>query len=375
MGRIATLLCAGVIMAVCFGCGPAPQPAPSGSPGGGPSGVSATCPDNTTFLSHVQFVPNGYDPSPHVSDPPPPGIGVPIGNGSPYAPDLQAAFLLAPPAFQARLCGLTAIYVNGPTTCSSLSSCSGASWGYRPANAPAQAFVAISAGLWSQTCPGGTPYSFSCFESDVFDGVFGMDPSNSQAPRHGHANLQADNFEMTILAALAHEVGHVRWYQVMNPTSSRNGYDPNSFCAASFFGYSWVTPVKTPPQWRPFAQRGSSDLHLGSDPQISTIDAYVRAGNMAAAAPLLYQLYENGDPWSGYFGAISPDEDFVGTYEFYILTNAQDDPSSGRGHLTSLPLNFSDGRTPYSPDIPKDYFYRDGKPKLHDKIACIASVI
>ena len=194
MIRSAMVLCAGIIVAACFACMPAPPPgaqivgAPGAQHAGGPV-APATCQnDNSSFLSHVKFIPAGYDPSSNPANPPPSTIVTgPIDS---YAAQLQNAYLLAPPAFQKTLCSLSGIYVNGPTTCSSLSSCSANSWGYRASNG--QTFIAISAGLWSLTCPGHlSPYNFNCFESDLFDSVLGWDPSDSQAPRHGAANTGA----------------------------------------------------------------------------------------------------------------------------------------------------------------------------------------
>ena len=384
MIRGLSLLCAGIVIAGCFACAPPPAMAFSG-----PSPLpiaSPTCPGDSTFLSHVLLVSAGYDPSNNVANPPPPGIGTPIDSNSPYAPALVNAFQLAPTAFQSRLCSLTAIYINGPANCGSLAACTGNSWGYRPANASNQSYVAISAALWTLPCADGTtPYVLSCFESDLLDAALGLPAANAQKPRHGHANSEAENFYMTILAALAHEVGHMRWFQYLNPNQPGTpNYNPNSFCASGiqpgFFTYSWQGPqaqggITVPSSWLPFGYRDPTNLHLPGDPQTATIDYYIRNNDLRNAAPLLDRLYLNGDPWPSFFSTLSPEEDFVETYKFYVLTHVQDTKIVGAGHLKSLPTTIYGAPTPYNENIPADYFSSNGKPHLHIKTDCVAAII
>jgi len=193
------LLCASIVVAACFAFASPPRSLAFSGPSPLPIS-SPTCSDGSTFLSHVLLVSAGYDPSSNVANPPPPGIGTPIDGNSPYAPALLNAFQLAPTAFQSRLCSLTAIYINGPANCGSLAACTDNSWGYRPANAPSQSYVAISAALWTLPCADGTtPYVLSCFESDLLDAALRLPASNPQKPRHGHANSEAENFGNCIL--------------------------------------------------------------------------------------------------------------------------------------------------------------------------------
>jgi hypothetical protein len=369
----ALLLCAGLTAVMCFADSMSP-------PGSARTPVAApTCPDDTRFLDHVQFVREGYNPSRNPGDPPPPEIGEPIGAESPYAPALQNAFQLAPVAFQARLCGVTAIFVNGPTECRDEADCESTSWGYRAANAPTETFVAITVGLWHQTCRGGTAYALHCYESDLFNQVLGWDSADGDAPRYGRANKEADNFDMTILSALAHEVGHIRWAQVLNPDNPGKSYDPNNnrFCTGNgripnFFEYSWNTPITMP---QSFADRSPNDRHLGDSPQISLIDVLVSRRDMKDLAPLLDRLHQNDAPWPSYFAAVSTDHDFVETYKFYVLINAQKNKIAGEGPLSSLPIYFSDGAKTYRENVPDDYFRNGGKASLRSKVSCVANVI
>src|SRR5207247_1090793 len=111
----------------------------------------------------------------------------------------------------------------------------------------------------------------------------------------------------------------------------------------NFFSGSWITPVQKPNKWRFFMTQskrsgtGPTDSHL-VDPQISDIDDYLLAADTDSAGAALDQLYRAGYPWASYFSAVSPDEDFVETYKFYVLTNVQLGQITGEGPLTSLPL-------------------------------------
>ena len=357
MIRSALLLCAGLLVAACFACAQTPPPPPPA-----PFIQTATCADGSPFLSHVQLVQNGWQPNKATLADPPAGTGTPLGASSPYAQSLQNAFALAPPAFQKSLCDLTAIFVNGPAACPNFASCMGNSWGYRAAGGPTKrkTYIAISAGLWNQQCPNGFPYAYHCFESDLLNAVLNPNasPPPPSPPQYTAANSAADTFEMTILAALAHEVGHVRWYQAMNPGDpGGNGYNPGKFCNSNFFPQSWQTPIHEPPHWRPFKQR-STNLHRFS-PQIADIDTDISKGDWTGALMLLEQLYQPAQPWASYFAGVSPDEDFVETYKFIVLTSAQ-------APLTSLPIVLAG--VPH--DIPRD-FLAANKPLLSNKALCV----
>jgi hypothetical protein len=368
MIRSAFLSCALILAAVCFACAPGvPPPIKT---------AVATCSvGKPTFLDHVAFIQNGYTPNVNL-DPPPNNIGTPIDPNSNYGQSLQNAFNLAPQSFQFRLCSLNGIYVNGPVSCSASADCMSNSWGYRVwhPDRPNETYIAISAGLWNLKCPDGSLYVYHCFETDLLSAVAGTNPQTFQ---YSSANAGADNFDMTILAALAHEVGHVQWYQAITPSHpGLSSYDPNSFCSSSFFSYSWHPAILRPPPWRVFLTREKRDNGLGAPdrhrypPQDKEIDKAIDRGDLRSAAAFLEQLYQSNQPWASYFATISPDEDLVETYKFYILTNAQSVPSLGEGPLTSLPIVLAG--VPH--DIPGDYL-AGNKPLLSSKTQCVAPVI
>jgi hypothetical protein len=368
------LVTAGMILAVVLSaCVPAPPPAPP------PPFAAATCPDGQPFLQHVQFLPSRYDPSvSHDAAPAPTTSPVAIDpSTSPYATALQNAFLLAPTAFQVRLCSVTRIYVNGPSSCNAVDCLIGGSWGYRAKDG--HTYVGITAALWNLPCPGYNSYVYHCFETDLLNTTLVSNPI--PPPQYARANAEADNLDMTVLAALAHEVGHLRWYEILNPNYSNNWgkpYDPNpnTFCSGTFFDDSWKK-VHKPPKWRYHGHRkqdnGLRDKHVQA-PQILDIDTAI------SPLPLLDRLYQPMQPWATFFGAVTPDEDFVETFKLWVLTNAQAQ-IPGEGPLRSLPINFVGPQR----DIPSDYGIPDpsnygapratAKPFLAAKARCIGQFV
>jgi hypothetical protein len=331
-------LCAAVLAASCFVGSPAPvfaQPLPC------------------DFAAKVHFLAPGvpYDPSSLA----PPPQGAPVGQ--PYAGDLNQAFVIAPAAFQARLCGLDGVFID-PTACSTVEECIGRSWGLRVRNPSAGGgrYIAISAALWN-----GRP-DYGEFADTLLHALL---PLNSVS--YGDANPGADTFAMSVLAALAHEMGHVRWYDIIDPgrVGARNF---NAFCGGSFF-VSWAGGAAQrhrPPEWRRFlklserqnqqlpdAHRSGLHVHHIDD----ALSAPLRAGD------LLEQIYMPAAPWASFFAAISPDEDFAETYKFKVLTSASPP-------LTSLPIAIPGTGGIYRENIPAAYS-RGLKQELATKLGCI----
>jgi hypothetical protein len=335
-----------------------------------------------SFAAAVLYL-SGYNPG-SPAQPPTGGVSLttqPIN----YIPALQNAFQLAPTQVQQQLCALDGVYVNGGSCAGTDPACFNNAWGYR-AFSDKKWYIGIPAGLWSHT----QPYTYHQYESDVLQEVYGWNQAWNpyiRPPAYNSANSEADNFDMTVLAALTHELGHVEWYKMMKPANPGDDYDPNKFCAANdgsnFFTWSWAGKVHKAPQWRPFAQRQYQDQHL-LPPQISEIDSDLLQGSaltIDSANEDLDELYQSTPvsyPWASYFAALSPDEDFVETYKFYALTNATPIRvilPGGRpiteGPLTSLELRvyYYDGS--YTKEnVPADYL-KSKKPELNAKVKCI----
>jgi hypothetical protein len=369
MIRSALLLCAALLTAFCFACVQQPQ-------SGGGSFVypktAATC-SGDQFSSKVKYLDN-YDPSSNPSQPPSGASALPTK----YAAALDNAFQLAPTKVQKRLCALHGIYVNGGS-CSD-ASCSGNSWGYR-ASSNKGLYIAISAGLWDRS----QPYVYHLYETDILNNLLGWDPTKPympRAPTYQAANPEADNFDMTILATLGHELGHVLWYDLLKLPG---GYKPDDFCydpntKTNFFSNSWSTLTK-PPIWRnlltkPERKTKNLDKHLYYPDTKRDIDDQLDNNSPDTAAGALATLYYQTSPWASYFSTLSPDEDFVETYKFYTLINAQPGQVANEGPLTSLQLKINYYSITASPDmrnIPSDYT-QGFKQELLRKVNCMANL-
>jgi len=343
MIRNAVLLCVGIIVATCLACAPATE---SQSLLAVASTSAPSC-SAAGFVGRVSYLAVPFSPGP--GEPPPPTSELP--NGTTYGSDLAAAFAAASPAFQQQLCNLDALYINA-ATCTSSEQCADDSWGWhqsRPTVGNGRV-IALSVNLWAYRGHA-TPYSD--FETDLTQAVLPL-----SGARYSGANV--DTFSLTLLAALAHEMGHIRWYDLVAP----NYPDPSKFCGGVFFSQGWTLPVSPPPPWRELltpvqrSRRGDhwSDMHL-NPPHIRDID---RSSDPAYRAQQAFGLFTPNQPWASVFASVSPDEDFVETYKFKVLTTAQPP-------LTSATLTIPGGG---SVNLVGDYL-SGRKPALAAKMGCI----
>jgi hypothetical protein len=358
------ILSIGVVAIAYAACAPPQAPVAPPIRGTAFSAQLASC-DPTPFLNKVFVLGIPFYPTAVGAK-----YSAPVANGSvsgAIAEDLGKAYCIAPDFFKRQLLDLTGIYVN-PTGCNggnpnncniSTTQVIGNSWGYR--ERPNQShnkgrYIATSAGLWNE---GNHAPGLHDYETQLLNTLL-------QWTGPKYAPGDPDGPEITVLAALAHEMGHVFWYDTNAPTPGQN-YDPKRFCGGNFFNGYWQNP-NAPPRWRLFGTR--QDSHGSGYVQVSDIDNAITAGNFNLAGSLLAMGDASGDigiytpnaPWASFFGAISPDEDFVETYEFYVLIQAG---------LTSLSVQIPNGGYP---DIPSDYL-AGLKPQLASKVQCIVGVL
>jgi hypothetical protein len=301
--------------------------------------------------------------------------------------DLSTAFGLASATFLSQLCGLDGIFID-PTDCGAggVNNCtlptsetpSTNSWGFRehPSQYPLNTlpvighfgrYIAISAGLWS----GGTHApNFDAYQTTLVGQLLnwtntttpsGVTAPNFQAPAGAGA---ANGPGMTVLAALAHEFGHVLFYDTFRPTPG-GGFDFHSFCRGTFFQNSWQD-FSPPPVWRQFGD--TQNQHKLNDVEISDLALAVSRKNFKNdrnAAFLLNQIHKPSGHWASLLAAFSPDEDFVETFVLDIITTATGTP------VTTLPLVFSDGTTTFNPDVVSDILSGTKKEELRRKIRCL----
>jgi hypothetical protein len=204
----------------------------------------------------------------------------------------------------------------------------------------------------------------------------------------GEAQVQAgnpptpDTSWMTILAAMAHEFGHVRWTDVTvplrappnDPAGGPPNLTPLHTCPSGssnfdfFVGWSYRNDNELFPKggWRHFNDRQNEANHPIdhiSPPFISQFST----GSADAKNDLFYDLFETNSapegPWASYFGSRAPDEDFVESYVLGVLTAN----TSGVAYSLPVTLAYSNGSIK-TVDVPKTLNQRA---ILQNKISCI----
>jgi hypothetical protein len=387
MIRSALVLCAGLVVATCFACAPVPPAAPPAPP---PAAPLCSAADPQSFVNAVQLLAANYTP--------------PNGNNGPYQPpsgqsfpwsqamraDLLNAFSNAPMFFRQHLCQLNGIYINAngcpnndPNECGAQAMFSN-SWGFRSRFDPdkGNTYIAISATLWA---PGGGPaMAFRRYETELLRSFAGSAGASVYAAR-------PDDSWMTVLAALAHETGHVQWVQTVRPPrpdATYDGkYDFSKLLACPYDGSDFFSswnydhrhasnhhPRFQPRNgWRAFGNR------LNDDGQPIDHTNFPSLKDLEADSPPdsyydLFQLYQPGQAWASLFAAQTPDEDFVETYVMAVLMGYQPGSKTFSGPLTSLPLRIplytGPGITRLRADVPHDVLlgHKEG---LARKITCI----
>jgi len=329
---------------------------------------------------------------------------VPLTAGTAMYNDLQQAWAIAPLFLQKLLCGLDGIFIN-TEGCNSFDStndvCPGplnsiqtieASWGFReipslfpPSSQPSQynRYIAISAGPWytkggsGSGVPGVNAPKYSVYEQSILDQLLPW--SSTTKPTYGAANPGADIPAMAVLAALAHEFGHVLWYDTFRPSPPPGGpYDWSTFCHGTFFTNSW-RHVDAPPTWRIFGMIQNShhpsaiaiqDIVIALLHQDFQSAGNLIQGNNPVQGSNLQGIYNSNGRWASMFAAFSPDEDFVETFKFYVLTKAVGMDNNNNPHaLNYLPIKVT-GSTTQTYNIPDDYS-NNRKTELSRKVACI----
>jgi hypothetical protein len=418
MVRTALLVGASVIAAACVACTPKPQPLPPSVWSTEHRALPPRCTDEDSFIKSVHFLQPDYGPSnfaePPVTDEPLPGV---------VEADLRSAFRIAPTFFQRDVCALDGVFINR-TNCDNGNLgdlCFDESWGFRSPNDPnkGKRYIAISLSNWT----GGHPLRrddprYRGHRTDLRPAPRLTDYSTSQlstllkklnphvtfkAPPRFNSQFDGDDSAnssgMTVLAVLAHELGHVRWYDWVEPVPV-HGPDHAKYydltllmnCVpGGFFQGSWI-PDKAPPNdpfvapdWLPFGIPADPGLiSHKNDPPISDFtdpgqrrpdetqpkaDTYPprRRGNeqTIALAASLNELYGDNQPWASLLGSLSPTEDLVETYVLSVLTQTSTP-------LRSLRLNIS------SPD--GHMFHQDivenlsDRPAFGRKLACVSTL-
>jgi hypothetical protein len=367
MRRSILLLPVIIVAGLCSACTP---PSPT-------SGLSCTS------LPTIQVLQPGYSPlnNPYSAPTDSTNIQQNYQLRPEISDDLSTAFSNAPQRVKDDLCGLTGVFIDS-------SSCPGGnvnncqtsafpiSWGYRSSENKDRGnmYIAIPGTLWAG---GGNTHSIplSSYEKTVLN-YFAQHAGNSSWGTTPHpfptiSSATPDASWAAVLAALSHELGHVKFNFTIHPnaTHGRNysfvALQPCSTGPSSipdFFSgwYYGNNPKKLVPKdtWRQFSDQQSDDNGSKIDHIMApTLNDFRNSAN--DPNQLLYTLYTGSNqPWASFWGAWSADEDFVETYVLYAL-------SANVQHLY-ISIN---GNSPY--DIISGV---SGKPALQNKVQCIANL-
>ena len=195
------------------------------------------------------------------------------------------------------------------------------SWGYRDLNNAK--YIATSAGLWPH---GAKAPSLEQYEKDRIQAALvalsaqygNPSPDQSLFPTYDFTS-PANDLGMSVLAALAHERGHVLWWETFVPKPG-GPYGPNPNSCNNIFYHSglWSSSVDVPPnRWIDFGR--THNVIPGSD--IDNVGTFL-SQNDRRALRYLDKIYSS-KKWASVLAAFSPDEEFVEAYQMFALANGK----------------------------------------------------
>jgi hypothetical protein len=332
MKRFAISL-AGLLCLALSACAPPSKvpPAPTG-----PTTVvlkSVNCSDGD-LLNHVHYT--NFTPGP-------PFRSIPTPDTQQVNPDIQldlaAAFNANPTFSKNELCPLDGIFINraqcsgyAPSSCSTMADkdIAANSWGFRTSNlsaTPGQKYVAISLGLWrGNTCPAGSGQTICApsltqfhqrLAKALLDKTAGM--SVSMSPTF-QTDPKTDTAGLAVLTALAHERGHIYWFETFVQTP---GDTPTNlvtlaglFCGGTIYpGGLWQGKSVELPTNR-FVEFGV----LNPNSPVAGLPSLLRSRNPHAVG--LIDATYTGGLYPSLLAAYSSDEDFVEAFQWSVLRNA-----------------------------------------------------
>jgi hypothetical protein len=318
MIRSALLLCVALLAALSFAC-VAVTPVPTGVNAGMRQFTVSDCSDGgkpSPFLNKIYPLDASYLPgNAGYQAPAPPTGASPVGD--PFQGALRDAYCMASTGFRKQLDELTGVFIlcANPNMCapSGLQNVA-SSWGYRE-NANNQSvlqhtYIALSADLWDSSTSQPMPYSN--FEQLMFYNLLMSSGLNiSYQAQDAGTN---DSTTWTILAALAHELGHIYWWKLdIGNTDCGSPY-------GMFAGKSWNN-ADNPSQFHRFGVETPYSNGHGNASKHNADKDKVKHGSMVKQQYLdLFDIYGKGY-WASLFSTVSPDEDFIETFKLWILTS------------------------------------------------------
>jgi hypothetical protein len=382
MNRYTLLAPVVMIAAVCFACVQSPT-----TPASQPQALSihGRPPVCSFDASKVRILQQNYDPNfnhPHYLSPGSPGT-IQVSNiSNQMRDDINNAFVNAPPSVQREMCVLTGfnVFIDSDTCsngvvvpCQPISAVNPA-WGLRdPSNG--KMYIAIPGSLWSGGSAGSPANAESLvqYEDAALQAVVAKVNNSvwSASPPRITSSKPIDTWP-AVLAALAHELGHVKFfYTIHGKNQSFTALQPclstvpgTSDVPDFFSGWSYNNPKKLVPKdsWRLLLDKKSDDNGSSVDHSATPLLSQFPAS--ANPDQLLTNLLTSvNQPWPSFWGAWSPDEQFVETYVLYALAGDAQNP----GNVQKLEITI--GGSPY--DIIQGI---PNMPALNNRIGCVASL-
>lgn len=306
-----------------------------------PTPTRVSCAGSDMFLNKIYVLPLPFFPNPNdVSYQAP--VGTTRITNKNILDDLAGAFCHANSRTQNDLLGLTEVFINpcteadpsacgkpnpahcDPNKCSGVTPAvsAGNSWGYRDPSCGT--YIAISAGLWQG---GANALSLDQYEKYRIQAELkalaaqyhNPPPNQNDLPIFDKTDPPNDS-AMSVLAALAHERGHVKWWEIFVPMPA-GPYVPNNFCNNVFYPIGlWNKPIDVPSgRWIAFAQIDPSYINPGSD--VDNLGKNLGVHDTTALKSL-DNIY-GYKFWASALAAFSPDEEFVEAYQMSALANGK----------------------------------------------------
>jgi len=260
---------------------------------------------------------SNYDPDPNHSGKSLPPLGTPVAYGSSYCTSLTNAYNNASQSFQQALDSLTAAFID-TDSCASWDVCS---WGFidnQSHGKTGNTYIALPSSLWNNA---DVPIYSQLIDNIVVPDLLIASPSKPTPPVQSPISIVAnpDTENLTLIAILAHEMGHMKWekYDVAKINRTSNScLDPVTQEYTLFKDIGWAY-YNNSPKWQYFGKEDNANVTIdGADKDQLAYDL----GNNNNESYDLKTIYDGN--WASIFSTVSPNEDYVETYTLIQLVAA-----------------------------------------------------
>ena len=255
--------------------------------------------------------------------------------------DLAEAFTANPAFSKNELCPLDGIFINreqcsgyDPSNCSAMQDkdIAANSWGLRTPSG--KKYVAISLGLWR--CQSGQPGycapKFTQYHQRLSKALLDKTAEMPVSISPPTFEASADTPALSILAALAHERGHIYWWETF---VQRPGSTPDRTTLLSTAGGFCGGTIYPGGQWqgKPVGLPHNRYVEFGDLSPVSPVVElpYLLRYDAKHAVGIIDAIYAGG-LYPSLLASFSPDEDFVEAFEWSVLRN---------GGLSELSVNIA----------------------------------